>query len=126
MQIYNSNGWKSPYCYTIIDMHKVLKGPINDPEGIMDGGYYIYGAGLDKQKHIEWLLKSNFKFIMGFDFCEKEERKRLIELMLKHGKNVYPILKSKEDWQWYLDNDWKVNGIASANDYVIDKAFKKG
>jgi len=124
VDIFYSNGWKKPYCYTIVDMHKVLDRPINDENGIMDGGYYIYNWA--PEHHIDYLLKSNFKFIMGFDGCPRQERKRLIELMIKNKKNIYPIIKSKNDWEWFLENKWNVEGISTANDEVIDFAYKKG
>lgn len=124
-EIFYSNGWKKPYCYTIIDMHKVLNKPIDDKEGIMDGGYYIYG-GFDKKLHIERLIKSNFKFIMGFDNCSYKEKEYLIELMLENKKNIYPIIKSKNNWKWLLEKKWKVEGIATANDEVINVAYKNG
>ena len=126
IDIYYSTGWKKPYCYTTIDMDMILKKPINDKDSILDGGFFHYNGKFNKEKHIELLLKSNVKFIMGFDNCPIEEKTKLTKLFLKHKKNLYPIIKTKEDWDWLIRHKFKVEGIATAVDDIINKAHKKG
>lgn len=129
VEYYLSNGWSKPYCYTIVDMHKVIKGPIKDKTGIMDGGYYVYKKydWFNKQNHIKWLLESEFKFIFGIDYMPYEEREPIIELLLKHNKNVYPSVKSMKDWDWlHSHKNWKFEGISTKYKNIIKLAKEKG
>jgi len=110
----------------------VNRGPINDPEGIMDGGWYIHKGKLTtEKKHFEWLLKSNFKFIMGFDNMPTKDREKYINLMIDNNKPVYPIIKSTKDWNWFIKNGWldKVEGVSIASvapDEIFCLAHKQG